>query len=356
MWATACAIQIATIATPGLADSGGRAPAAPAPITNVEGAFWDGQFVGGGGMGLGGRLSVPVLARLRLGAGYASEPWIVNAGLTGGVGGLANLAVGGAVEVNHLDGAFLEVGAAYGRNDRLLLHAMAGYTVFGLAYEQLLADVRPQHAVLAVLRLPVGIWWLLVGRDRERDARAARLRRPKRVPLPAPEVEGPDGARRARAQRLCDQAAEALVAGDAAEAERAYAEAVALVDVPHARVALANVRVMRGALVKAAEDLRAALALARDHWQPQRLHALESRYLEVFGRLSQLRVVFAEGSFDGTVIVDGRPAPRVLLGYDLPLDPGPHQLLIRRGDAVVLQRRIEAHEGEIIRISVPGKP
>ncbi|HEY2732335.1 MAG TPA: hypothetical protein VGI70_00040, partial [Polyangiales bacterium] len=51
-----------------------------AETPHLQGFSVDGQLVGGGGLGFGGKLSNYFLGRARLGALYADQPWMLNAG------------------------------------------------------------------------------------------------------------------------------------------------------------------------------------------------------------------------------------------------------------------------------------
>jgi hypothetical protein len=62
--------------------------------------------------------------------------------------------------------------------------------------------------------------------------------------------------------------------------------------------------------------------------------------------------VLIEGDSDGmTAEIDGQPAPTALRGYDVPLAPGEHELVIRRGGVEVVRQRFTLEPDVLLRLS-----
>jgi hypothetical protein len=132
--------------------------------TSANGFAPDAQLVGGLGIGFGHGLGNPFLGRARLGALYAHEPWIANLGLSLELGALAQRGIGGEFELNSWGGLFAGVGLARVEGNEWMGHLSVGYTNFGLEFQHRFSQARPSYALLFEVRVPIGIWWFLVGR------------------------------------------------------------------------------------------------------------------------------------------------------------------------------------------------
>lgn len=146
----------------------------------IEGAWVDAALSLGGGIGVGNDLDSNVFGRLRLGALYAYEPWIVNLGVTGELGALAERGVGAELEVNHFGGPWAQFGISRVLDAQWMSHLALGFAVFGVEWQHRLGTPS-RHAVLFLLRAPIGIWWFLL---RDHDARARRQREPAEASEP----------------------------------------------------------------------------------------------------------------------------------------------------------------------------
>lgn len=130
---------------------------AEAPIT---GLWPDAALSVGAGIGIGNGLSDNVFARARLGGLFAYEPWIVNLGITGEVGGLAELGAGAELEINHFGGLWLQLNASRVDGAQYMGHLALGFSLFGVEWQHRFGG-SDDNALLFLLRLPLGIWWFL---------------------------------------------------------------------------------------------------------------------------------------------------------------------------------------------------
>lgn len=139
----------------------------------VKGFWPDLALSFGAGTALGeGSLATAVLGRARIGALYAYEPMIINLGITGELGALARRGLGVELELNDFGGLWLQLGMARVRGEQWMSHATLGFSVLGLEWQSRFgANVRPDDALLVVLRVPLGIWSFLVVDDARRSSR-----------------------------------------------------------------------------------------------------------------------------------------------------------------------------------------
>jgi hypothetical protein len=136
----------------------------------VKGWWPDLALAFGVGFGLGHALETPVFGRARVGVLYAYEPIIFNVGIAGEVGALAEQGFGAELELNHFGGPWLQVGFERVAGDDYMLHTTLGFTVLGIEWQTRFADrSQPSHALLAVLRAPLGIWSFLIVDDARRS-------------------------------------------------------------------------------------------------------------------------------------------------------------------------------------------
>ncbi|HEX7479650.1 MAG TPA: hypothetical protein VF331_17730 [Polyangiales bacterium] len=335
-----------------------------ARLPPIRGFGPDAQITGGGGFGLGRSLDNNFLGRARLGLLYAYEPWLVSAGVTGEVGALAGLGVGAELELNHFDGAYAQLGLARAQGVELMSHVAVGYTIFGMEWQQRFTHTGVDHALLAEVRLPLGMWWFFVGHDkykRDRQKHRAELNASatnafvgegKRSP-PAREPEpGPSADDRYRAEKALERARLHTKQGEHALAAEAFTQAYALDPDPLILVRRADAEVAQGKLVLATRDLQRFLQLAVSAEAMEHKSDVSQRVQALSLRLAQLRLSCSDARGDELVLVDAEPAPGLLLGYDLPLDPGSHVLVIRRGDTELLRRELAVVEGQIVRVEV----
>ena len=136
----------------------------------IQGAWPDIAVSLGGGIGVGNSLDTNVFARLRLGGLYAYEPWVVNLGVCGELGALAERGVGAELELNHFGGPWGQVGGSRVLGGQWMGHLALGFAVFGVEWQHRFGD-ETSNAVLFLLRAPIGIWWFLLHDDAERQRR-----------------------------------------------------------------------------------------------------------------------------------------------------------------------------------------
>ena len=142
------------------ASAGPAAAQVTAEEPPITGVFPDAALSVGAGIGLGNGLSDNVFARLRLGGLLADEPFIVNLGVTGEVGGLAELGAGAELEVNHFGGLWLQVNGSRVDGAQYMGHLALGYTLLGVEWQHRFGG-SDDNALLFLLRLPIGIWWFM---------------------------------------------------------------------------------------------------------------------------------------------------------------------------------------------------
>lgn len=358
---------------------------------SVEGFGPDAQLVGGLGFGLDGKLNNYFLARGRLGALYATAPWIVNLGLTVEVGALAGLGWGGELELSRGGSAFGIVGVSRVDHARWLMHVGVGYSIFGLEWQHTFEGPNPNNAVLLEVRLPLGLWWLQKRQEKAEAQGASTVHTPQikqrvgqatirdldderheRSQNGAAEQPDPPAtlSQRPRSAHDPSQAAVSEAATRDAEYATRLAEAQAARDQGDrlAEVfALSRAYALRPepsvALQLAAAELvlekpRSALATWQrlgdlDQLQPAERERAKQLRQQLTAALSHLRVELS-GAVSGelTIWIDGVVEPTATQGYDVPLDPGAHTLQLRRADHVVLERHFQTQAGALLRLSI----
>jgi hypothetical protein len=359
---------------------------------SVEGFGPDAQLVGGLGFGLDGKLNNYFLARGRLGALYASAPWIVNLGLTAEVGALAGLGFGGELELSRGGSFYGSLGVARVDHGRWLVHAGVGFMIFGLEWQHTLEGPNPSHALLLEVRLPLGLWWLQK-RQEKADAKGTTAVAPPQIkprvgqrPVRAPEEDDQHATEAAReAQSPTGGAAAANTAPAAGSGKpNAAPDAVAL-DAEHAirlaeakaarekgdrlaeAFALSRAYALRTDPLVALQLVAAELALgkprsARADWQrvgdveqlPQaERERAKQLQKELAAALSHVRIELTGAlTHDLAILVDGIVEPIATQGYDVALDPGAHKLQLRRGEQVILERDFQTQAGALLRLSI----
>ena len=136
--------------------------------TRRSGNWWDVDLQ----LGLGHQFSPePALAGLlglRAGITRVAEPWFFTAGLTVQWPTPDTLAFGLQLEFSHLwSGIWLQPGVAIQTDRKVLLSATAGFSLIGV--ETRVSDLgaeTPQIAVLARLRIPVGLLALSIQKQK----------------------------------------------------------------------------------------------------------------------------------------------------------------------------------------------
>jgi hypothetical protein len=322
----------------------------------------DAQVTGGIGFELGEMIDNPFLARLRLGGLYAYEPFVIHLGVTGEVGALAELGLGGELELDHFNGAYVQLAAASTNGPDLMLHAAVGYTIVGVEWQHRFADVNhggESDALLLQVRLPLGLWWLLREREEEPPPPSGGQLAIKAVPeamLPPEPVVArtrePDPDAIERARTALEQGQAASLAGDQRTAATRFAQAYAEVPDPLYLLPLADAEIALGRWVAAGQTLKRFLANATSIEAVQRKPAASALLEDVDARSPKLRLSLLGAAGYETVEIDGISVPEALLGYDVPIEPGEHRLVVQRGAAKAVTRTFTAQERSIVRIEI----
>ena len=331
--------------------------------------------MGGGGFGLRDSLATPFLGRVRLGGLYAFSPWIANLGVSFDVGALAKLGVGCELELNAWQGYFVDLGVARVEDKQWMGHAALGYTVFGIEWQQLFSESNPNYALLLEIRLPLGIWWRLIGRKSdERSAAQARQGSAQVLGGPPPTAAGPvrlsaapppadpgstqapaiasNATERAQVSQALAEAERATQSGDNAAATSALQRAYRLQADPSILLRLAEAELAQGRLLLAANDFQHFLATARTAPARERTAYAQSQLDSILQRLAHLRLELSGPIGDEQIELDGVIEPSALLGYDIALEPGAHTLVVLRAGQRLAQRDFHAAEAELTRIAI----
>ena len=359
---------------------------------SVDGLGPDAQLVGGLGFGVDGKLDNYFLARGRLGALYATAPWIVTLGLTVEVGALAGFGWGGELELSRGGLFFGSVGASRVDQGRWLMHAGLGFMIFGLEWQHTLEGPNPNNALLLEVRLPLGLWWLQK-RQQKTDAKGTTARRTPQIkrrigqgPLrepdasetaaahgelgPAASESGGSGSHLGTSaadggKKVAGSDAAALEAENAtrlAEANAAREQGDRLAEV----FALSRAYALRPDPLVALQLVAAELALgkprsARSDWQrvgdleqlpPAERERAKQLQQALAAALSHVRLELTGAVTHDVISIDGIVEPTATQGYDVPLDPGPHKLQIRRGEQVILEHDFETQAGALLRLAL----
>ena len=132
----------------------------------TQGLAPDAQVTGGIGAALHGKLDNVFLARARLGVLYALDDYWIAAGAIGEVGALPGLSIGGELEFNQDQGWFANAGLTYAEHKRTTGHLALGFLIFGLEWQHDFTRAKPNEALLATIRLPLGFWWYTSNREK----------------------------------------------------------------------------------------------------------------------------------------------------------------------------------------------
>lgn len=346
----------------------------PSDKAAVQGLGPDAQLVGGGGFPFAKAMDNYFLARARIGLLYAREPWIGNLGMTLEAGGLAQLGIGGELELNGPHRLFGSVGLARVDAGAWMTHATVGWLVFGLEWQHRFDADLPRDAMMFHVRLPLGTWWLMQRQQRAEDrstrARAAAARaaaaplRPQVVmPVhPAAPMQEQPAEPAIASQHEPDQSVHDAVKASLEDAARAReqsdftAEALALARaytlLPHPGILLqlSAAEEQRGQWLLAAADLRRVVA-ARELSAEERTLA-EQRLAGLQAKLPHLRLTLTGADGSEQVLLDGVIEASALAGYDAPIDPGEHTLVVQRGMRPVAKRDFHATSGELVRVEL----
>ncbi len=160
-----------------------------------------------------------------------------------------------------------------------------------------------------------------------------------------------DDSAKGAARDLANEAKRNLDAGNYEEAGRGFERAFEIAKVPMLAVWVARTLVKRGQLVAASEMYRQATLLApNDLWvagAQQQAQADAARELgDLQARIPRLRIrIEGAAASDIELTMDDLAIATVLLGVDLPVDPGRRRVVGRQG-AQTAERVIDLAEGE----------
>jgi hypothetical protein len=167
-------------------------------------------------------------------------------------------------------------------------------------------------------------------------------------PPAQPASADPDQA--AEVAAILDEARAASERGDHATAVLRFARAYALR--PEASIALQ---------LSAAEERggkwRAALselerALAGPGLSAEEVSAATQHLSELKARMPQLRLTLVHAAGGEQISIDAAPEPSATLGYDVPLDPGRHSVVITRDGVELARREVELSPGALTRLEL----
>jgi hypothetical protein len=336
----------------------------------------DAQLSGGGGFAFGKPLDNYFLARARVGFLYAHEPLSLQLGVTLEAGGLARFGVGGELELNAPHALFGSAGLARVDGGQWMSHAIVGWLVLGIEWQHRFGGDAPSDALMFHVRLPLGTWWLEQRQKRaaERALRALKtsqppLQLPVDEPAPATAPTAPSApvpgsgaevapattpaAPSARDRELYASIAAAQQArdqGDFAAEAMALARAYALA--PSAELALQLIAAEErlGKWLLALAELRRLLMVTE--LSPQLRAQAENMQAALQTKLPHLRLAASGVVGQEQVLIDGVVEPTALHGYDVPIDPGEHELIIQRQARTVAQQHFRAAEAELVRLSL----
>jgi hypothetical protein len=144
-----------------------------------------------------------------------------------------------------------------------------------------------------------------------------------------------DAATRAAARKLAEDGVAALQSGDVKAATQKLDKAYRMLTVPSVALWSGRALVKQGLLVEGMERLLEATRLpsSGDVAVQDRAKADAEKEIEQLRPRIPNLVVALEGATGAevTLTLDGKPVPKDLLGEDIPVNPGPHRLVGKRG-------------------------
>jgi hypothetical protein len=164
-------------------------------------------------------------------------------------------------------------------------------------------------------------------------------------------ASAPKGPTRSQREQIDQAAAEARSAqqrGDHVAAIAALERAYAIYPEPSLLLQLAEAEEASSSLLRAIATLRKFLSQADPASKPP----VQTRIDAIQRRLPQLRLELSAAHGDELVELDGKLERGATLGYDVPLDPGPHHLVLFRTGQPLAEREFTAEESKLIRIAI----
>lgn len=319
-----------------------------------SGFGFDVNLDGGLAVALDGDLDNNFLGRLRLGGVYVTEPWVLALGVTGEVGALAKYGFGVAAELSHLDGFWGRVGGSRVQGDDWMTQLTLGYLFFGLEWQHRFDRAAPaQDALVLVFRVPFGMWWFLMGDPPQSSQRAMAEMASERDSQGADTSDTSVSAGdRLLASRLLEEATLAEQQQNWSDAEALLSRVSRLDPSPLVTLRLSRAQRKAGHLVLSADNLRRFLDAAATPPELAARADAEAERLEVLGLLSTLRLRVEPLADTESVWLDGEPFSVAALGYPFPIDPGPHTIVIKRGEDEILRREVHAEAGGVVQLTI----
>ena len=149
----------------------------------------------------------------------------------------------------------------------------------------------------------------------------------------------------AAARELYAQGVEAAQEGRLAEAIARFERSYALAPRDATLLNLAQVQERDGRVVAAIDSYRRFLARAEPEMQERHGDRAREAIATLSPRVARLEVVVFGAAASDEILLDGAPLTRASLGLDLPVDPGRHELSVRRGETTCGARSTELAPG-----------
>jgi hypothetical protein len=163
----------------------------------------------------------------------------------------------------------------------------------------------------------------------------------------------PSAAEISSAKRAFESALDAESDQRWADAASNLREAIAVKDTPGLRFHLAHCETELGHLVKAAVEYDRALELLRAGAKaPDVQKLLAPARAELLERIPRLTLTIPADVQVAQIAIDKQPYPASELALGVPLDPGPHDLLVQAAGRRPFQRALSLKEGDRIVLSV----
>lgn len=143
-----------------------------------------------------------------------------------------------------------------------------------------------------------------------------------------------DASETAAARELYGQGVLAAEAGELEAAIARFERSYALSPRDATLLNLAQVQERAGRVVAAIDSYRRFLARAEAEMLAQHGERARASIDALLPRVARLEVVVFGVQESDELLLDGAPLARASLGLDLPVDPGRHEVRVRRGDAV----------------------
>jgi hypothetical protein len=165
-----------------------------------------------------------------------------------------------------------------------------------------------------------------------------------------------DGAKSRQAQALFDRGRDMMASGDIAQACALLAESQRLDPGGGTLLNVAVCHEKQGRLATAWTEYHEALSTSIRDDRKDRQSLASERIAAIEARLPHLVVVLPPNLPQGTqVTVDGAPLSRLATGAPLPVDPGPHEVVVTAPGYPSWSRTLDSvSEGQNVEVQVPA--